>query len=112
MNTLIAKQGLTSEQLLMVNAEVERKGKNKMVMYLLWWFTGAIGGHRFYLGDTGYAVAMLLLGWATLFIWPLIDVFFIGKRLEAYNERLELEAIQQVKSQSNAPVQPQNFQAV
>lgn len=112
MNTLIAKQGLTSEQLLMVNAEVERKGKNKMVMYLLWWFTGVVGGHRFYLGDTGYAVAMLLLGWATLFIWPLVDVFFIGKRLEAYNERLELEAIQQVKLQSSAPAQPQNFQAV
>lgn len=103
MNTLIAKQGLTSEQLLMVNSEVERKGKNKMLTYLLWWFTGFLGGHRFYLGDTGLAVAMLLLGWLTLFIWPLIDVFFIGKRLEKYNEQIELDAIQQVKRQSSAP---------
>ncbi|RNA70477.1 TM2 domain-containing protein [Alteribacter keqinensis] len=81
----------------MVQSEFEKKQKSKLIMYLLWWFTGVLGGHRFYLGDVGYGVALLLFGWLTLFIWPLIDVFFIGKRLEQMNDHLENDIIHQVK---------------
>lgn len=70
--------------------------KSKGVMYLLWFFTGVIGGHRFYLGDTGYAVAMLFLGWATFGIWPLIDLFLIGNRLEKITEQKETDLLNQI----------------
>jgi TM2 domain-containing membrane protein YozV len=97
--SIYAKQGLTAEQLAMVQSEVESKGKNKGIAYALWWFTGVFGGHRFYAGDTGMGIGMLLT-FGGLGIWALIDVFFIGKRIESKNEELEMNVIQQVKAMS------------
>jgi len=100
MDNLLLKKDLTSEQLAMVEAEVERKGKNKILMYVLWLFTGGIGGHRYYLGDIGYAIGMTLtLG--GLGVWSLVDVFLIGKRLEVKTAELERESIIKVKSLDN-----------
>lgn len=101
MDNLLLKKDLTAEQLAMVESEVQRKQKSKAVMYLLWWFTGGLGGHRYYLGDIGYAIGMTLtLG--GLGFWALIDVFFIGKRLENKTAALEYEIIQKVKAFSKA----------
>lgn len=47
--------------------------KSRLVATLLGFFLGGIGVHRFYLGNIGLGVALLLLGWLTLGIWPLID---------------------------------------
>ena len=49
--SVYAKSNLTGEQLTIVESEMNKKAKNKVVLYLLWWFTGVFGGHRFYLGD-------------------------------------------------------------
>lgn len=101
MDNLLLKKDLSAEQLAMVESEVQRKQKSKAVMYLLWWFTGGLGGHRYYLGDIGYAIGMTLtLG--GLGFWALIDVFFIGKRLENKTAALEYEIIQKVKAFSKA----------
>ncbi|MDQ0428511.1 TM2 domain-containing membrane protein YozV [Planomicrobium stackebrandtii] len=97
-SSIQSKQGLTSEQLLIIQQEMETKSKKPLVAYLLWFFLGTLGAHRFYLGNTGMAICMILFGWLTLFIWPLIDVFFIGGRIRAVNERIETNAINQVKS--------------
>lgn len=58
-----------------------------LVAYLLWFFLGVLGAHRFYLGRVGTGVAQLLLcvlgwiplllGWGVLGIWLLIDIFLI-----------------------------------
>lgn len=96
MDNLILKRDLTAEQLSMVEGEVERKKKSKGALYLLWFFTGGIGGHRYYLGDVGRGVAMTLtLG--GLGLWAFIDVFFIGSRLEDKTAMLERDAIEKVK---------------
>ncbi|MBP1971377.1 hypothetical protein J2Z83_003516 [Virgibacillus natechei] len=96
MDNLVLKRDLNAEQLSMVDAEVERRGKNKAIMYVLWFFTGGIGGHRYYLGDIGYAIGMTLtLGGFGL--WTLIDLFIIGKRLETKTALLEREVIEKVK---------------
>lgn len=100
METLFAKRELSAEQLMLVSSEMDNRRKSRGVMYVLWWFAGALAGHRFYMGDIGYAIAMLLLGWATLFIWPLIDVFFIGKRLEHINKQTEMDIIRSVQAQT------------
>jgi hypothetical protein len=47
--------------------------KSRLVATLLGFFLGGIGVHRFYLGNIGLGVALLLLGWLSLGIWPLID---------------------------------------
>lgn len=90
------KKDLTAEELTLVNMELEKRKKSPVVMWLLWLFTGGIGGHRYYLGDIGRAVAMTLtLG--GLGIWTLIDAFFISRRLEQKNAELEIEIIDAVK---------------
>ena len=97
MSNLLAKQGLTGEQLAMVQGEMNQKQKSKNTAYLLWFFFGSVGAHRFYAGNTGYAIGMLLtLG--GLGIWTLIDVFLIGKAIEQHNEKVEMDAIQMVKA--------------
>lgn len=72
-----------------VTVEVKR---SVGLAYLLWFFFGGLGGHRFYLGRTGTAVAQLILtvlGVATAWlgvgflllvpvgIWLLVDLFLI-----------------------------------
>lgn len=82
-----------------VQSEVEKNKKSAVVMYLLWWFTGVLGGHRYYLGDVGRGIAMTFtLG--GLGIWAFFDVFFIGGRLRHKTEKIELEAINRIKAMS------------
>lgn len=96
MNNLSLKKNLSYEQLAIVQSELEKRKKSSVVMYLLWLFTGGIGGHRYYLGDIGIGIAMTLtLG--GLGFWALLDVFFIGRRLAKKTEILETEIIQKVK---------------
>lgn len=100
-NNLLAKQGLSAEQLSMVQAEMNNKQKSKGIAYALWFFLGGLGGHRFYAGNIGIAIGMLLtLG--GLGVWALIDVFFIGKEIERQNDELEMNIINTVKSLNNS----------
>jgi TM2 domain-containing membrane protein YozV len=77
--------------------------KSLAVSYLLWVFVGMLGGHRFYNGRTGTAVAQLvlfILGVVTyifvigvfvvaaLGIWVLVDAFFIPGWVRTYNNHL------------------------
>jgi len=101
LHNLLLKKDLSAEQLAMVNSEMNKRQKSKGIVYALWWFTGIFGGHRFYVGDTGRAIGMLLFGIFTLYIWNLVDVFLIGKRIEERNEEIEREIITNVKAFSN-----------
>jgi TM2 domain-containing membrane protein YozV len=98
LSNLLYKQELSSKQLVMVESELEAKKKNPVIAWLLWFFLGGIGGHRFYLGDTGRGVAMLFLNWCTFGIWGLLDAFFINANLVKKNEAIELDIITRVKT--------------
>lgn len=94
----------------------EANKKSAGVAYLLWFFTGGIGGHRFYLGRTGSAVAQLVLsvlGWLTIWlmfvglifliplgIWLLVDAFTLGGMVSEQNNKLmqRLNASQPARS--------------
>lgn len=104
MNNMLLKKDLSAEQLSIVQSELEKKKKNNVIMYVLWWFTGVVGGHRFYLGDVGYALGMLFT-FGGLGFWALIDVFFIGKRLELKTNQLEGEIINEVLAYTKKPAQ-------
>lgn len=57
--------------------------------FVLWWFLGVFGGHRFYL-DRPHAKMMLILGitvvgLAVTAVWALVDVFSLGKWVEESN---------------------------
>jgi len=70
-------------------------GKNISVAYLLWWFFGILGIHRFYLErpKTGLVQLLLLifgwlplfLGWIALGIWWLLDAYFVQEYVRQYN---------------------------
>ncbi|WP_122571115.1 TM2 domain-containing protein [Pseudomonas viridiflava] len=99
---------LQSEML--VEQKVANAQKSTGVAYLLWFFLGGVGAHRFYLGKTGTAVAQLIItviGFFTIFpliitgIWVLVDAFLIPAIIRENTEkvrrdaRLEVAAIQQ-----------------
>lgn len=92
MTNIYNKQNLSSQELLILQSELDKKGKSKTPAWLLWLFTGGIGGHRYYMGDIGYAVAMTLtLG--GLGVWSLIDAFFINGAIDKKNEEIERDVM-------------------
>lgn len=78
--------------------------KSTGLAYVLWFFLGSLGAHRFYLGRTGSAIGMLVLsvlGWLTVWmlglgllfliplgIWLLVDIFLIPGMATQHNNSL------------------------
>lgn len=90
-----------------MNAEYDSAKKSQAVTWVLWVFTGGIGGHRYYLGDIGYAIAMTLLNWMTFGIWALIDAFFINQRLRLKNRDIYNQIAYRYGVNLHAQHQPQ-----
>lgn len=97
-----ARQGISNDaQALMA---FESRKKSTGVTYLLWFFLGGLGIHRFYLGRTGSGVAMIaltIIGWTLLFaagfgllfliplgVWLLVDLFTIPGMVRSHNNLL------------------------
>ncbi len=74
-------------------APVTSSEKSPLVAFLLWFFLGGFGAHRFYFGKTGSAFGMIglciasvvltavvigLVGFLALFVWWIIDAFKIN----------------------------------
>ena len=81
----------------------EANKKSTGLAYVLWFFLGGLGVHRFYIGRTGSGIAMLLIlivGWLTtvfvvgfallvaLGIWWIVDAFLLSGMVSAYNNSL------------------------
>ena len=81
---------LSTQQLTLIEQRVTNDGPSTGVAYLLWFFLGIIGGHRFYLGRPGTAILMIVL-WVTIIItpiWLLIDAFLIPGMIRAKRDSL------------------------
>lgn len=94
---------LTDQELLLVNSEVEKNKKSIAVAYILCIFFGSIGGHRYYMGKTGSAIAMTLItvltvGFGVLVtgIWSFVDLFLIPSWLKDNQNSVEAAAAQNV----------------
>jgi TM2 domain-containing membrane protein YozV len=90
---------LSTQEQILIEQRVTNEAKSAGVAYLLWFFFGALGAHRFYLGRTGSGIAQLLLfifGWMTIMIavgavllvalaiWVLVDAFLIPGMIQAH----------------------------
>lgn len=58
--------------------------KSKSTAYLLWFFFGLFGVHRFYLNKTGSGILYLLTFGVFWFGW-FIDLFTLGTQVDSYN---------------------------
>lgn len=43
------KSRLDARQLMLLESEIKSQGKNMFLAYVLWYFLGIFGGHRFYM---------------------------------------------------------------
>ncbi|RQW21902.1 TM2 domain-containing protein [Bacillus sp. C1-1] len=95
MENELLRQDLSSEEQALVNRIMQKHQKNKVITYILWLFTGFVGGHRYYMGDTRYAVGMTVTlgGFGA---WWIIDLLIIEKRLNFLKDVLEYQVIDQV----------------
>ncbi|MGX1306041.1 TM2 domain-containing membrane protein YozV [Amorphus suaedae] len=95
--------GLSTEQQILIEQRVANDAKSAGAAYLLWFFLGGIGGHRFYLGRLGTAFTMLLLTiggvataafgigfllWAIVGIWWVVDAFLIPSIIQKQKDEL------------------------
>ena len=53
------------------------KNDEMLIAYLIWFFLGLFGGHRFYFGHFGLGVLYFLTG-GLFFIGWFVDLFLIG----------------------------------
>jgi TM2 domain-containing membrane protein YozV len=58
--------------------------KSKGVAYLLWFFLGIVGGHKFYLGKTGMGILYICTAGIFGIGW-FIDLFTLGNQVDVYN---------------------------
>jgi TM2 domain-containing membrane protein YozV len=95
-----SRSSMDTQALMLFDANKKSLG----VSYVLWLFLGMFGGHRFYNGKTGSALAQLFLnifGWLTIFayglgllfiipvaIWVIVDAFLIPGWVQNYNNLL------------------------
>lgn len=103
-SNIYLKSQLDARELLLLESEVKAYGKSTLVAYLLWYFLGLFGGHRFYLRRTGTAVAMLVLsltviGLIVTGIWWIVDIFLTYKMVNEENEIVENSILQHILSQ-------------
>lgn len=88
---------LSQQDQLLINSEVAKRGKNKLIAYLLLLFLGYFGIHRFYMGKVGSGILMLLLCWTGFsLVWAIIDLFLLSGIVDRHNKKIEDEATQQI----------------
>jgi len=101
-NNMEAKMNMDPQQLMVLETEVKNRGKDMVVGYLLWWFLGLFGAHRFYMGRTGSAIAMLvlsitLIGMIATWVWMIVDAFLLHTWIKEHNQRVEADVIQELQ---------------
>jgi TM2 domain-containing membrane protein YozV len=115
MNYNIARKSqMDARELLLLESEVKSQGKNMVVAYVLWYFLGLFGGHRFYMNRKGSAIAQLILsitgiGMIVTFVWWVVDAFLLHQWVKDRNQDVENRIIEQiVASRSHTPplIQP------
>ncbi len=76
--------------------EYNDEKKSLAVTYVLWGIVGLFGAHRFYLGETGTAVAQLILtltviGAIVTFVWWIVDAVIIPGMVRDINSDILAE---------------------
>ena len=89
---------LNTHQQQLVEQRLTNEARSSSLAYVLWFFLGPFGAHRFYLGRVGSGIGMLVLFWLGAFtavlvvgwvfllaygVWWIVDVFLIPGMVDA-----------------------------
>ncbi|GIQ68827.1 TM2 domain-containing protein [Xylanibacillus composti] len=98
---LIKKGQLNDHELLLVEQAVRQRGKNMVVAYVLWFFLGMLGGHRFYMNRPITAIVQLVLsltvvGMMITSLWWIADAFLLHGYVQDKNRELENDVVDEI----------------
>ncbi len=108
---------MDTQQQILIEQKVANAKKSVGIAYLLWFFLGAVGAHRLYLGRTGSgaAIAVLILGGLLLSllvigipmliigsIWLIVDLFLIPGIVDQHEQATRKEAMLEVGASTQA----------
>ena len=106
------RSDLSDRELSLLSLEIGRRGKSLVLAYLLFFFVGGLGIHKFYVGNTKWGIAYLvltLLGFITLPVYIgilfllavgvlcIIDLFTLPRQVERANEEAETSVIREIR---------------
>lgn len=106
---------LSTQEQILIEQRVMNEAKSVGAAYLLWFFLGTLGAHRFYLGRTGSGLAqlaLLVIGWLTaaivigfgfliaLVIWWIVDAFLIPGMIEEQKSEVRRSLMRLMEAQT------------
>src|SRR5262249_39504756 len=107
MDELELQISMTPEERQLFQAEMARRRKSPTTAVLLTFFLGAVGAHRFYLGEivSGFFYALFCWTFIPLFL-AVIELFTISGRVSAYNEREAMAVAARIRALTTPPAGP------
>ena len=102
-----------TQEKILIEQRVANEKPSIAVAYILLLFIGVLGAHRFYLGYTGSAIAMLLIsitlvGLIITAIWAIIDLFLVPgmvrSKMDGLRQKITMEAM--ANASDAAPTAP------
>ena len=83
---------ISTNRYLIYAKEYDNRKKSSVIAYILWLFLGIFGVHRFYVGDFFKGILLFFTLGGFIISW-LVDFVFLRKRIEEYNDALEIELL-------------------
>ena len=83
---------ISTNRYLIYAKEYDNQKKSSVIAYILWLFLGIFGVHRFYVGDFFKGILLFFTLGGFIIGW-LVDFVFLQKRIEEYNDALEIELL-------------------
>lgn len=99
MDELMLMKDMNESQPLLFKNEMDRNRKSKTTAVMLAPFLGGLGVHHFYLGRIGWGVVYLLFSLTGIpVLVALVELFFMGGRVDAFKERVAEQVAQRVRA--------------
>ncbi len=75
----------------------ERRKKSVTIAFLLAFFLGAFGAHKFYFNEIGAGILYLLFSWTSIpAIIAFIELFFLSKKVDDFNYQIAQEILKEL----------------